>query len=383
MTGSALAKNKIDKIELFRYDSDVERHFSFGTWKSRQHAFIEITSGDYCGWGENVMSVNNKNISLSEWGQYFHELNGLSILEAIQYIERKLTDWGSRRCEMADMALLDLAGHIIGEPAGKLLELNWDEVKNSVPGVYVILHDDPTQVKELAKKAINEKLTTHVKLKLFGKIELDIELVRAIRDVLGEEPYIIGDVNCGYREKLADEGMHDIANQLIKLHANGLNACEDPAMLTNAQWVELQNMTGGLDLIPDYPLRLAVTAIKTILPGMGRIYNIHPGCTGSIHGAVKLGKKIKEIGGKLMIGDDSLLGPANTAWQQIAIGLGADWVEALVKPGESDGFLNSVKAQATVRMDGSAITVPKLLPGFGLEIDEDLLRHASWSNFVF
>jgi L-alanine-DL-glutamate epimerase-like enolase superfamily enzyme len=403
MIGLNFIENKIEKVELFRYDSTVERHFSFGTWRSRQHAFIKISSGKHCGWGENVMSVNNEDISLHEWGHYFREIKGLSVSEAIQYIG-KLEEWGSRRCEMVDMALIDLAGRITGQSAIKLLNLECHArehitntvkrrtvgdavgdavVKGYVPGVYVILHDDPEQVKKLAKKAIEEKLTTHIKLKLFGKIDLDIKLIRAIREVLGQEPYIIGDVNCGYRKELSDAGIHEIASQLIELNDNGLNACEDPAKLTNDQWIELQNAVGNLELIPDYPMRPAAAAIKTILPGMGKIYNIHPGCTGSIREAVKLGRKIKEIGGKLMIGDDSLLGPANTAWQQIAIGLQADWVEALEKLGESDGFLNAVKAQATVRKDSSAIVVPKLLPGFGLEIDDNLLKQASHSSIEF
>ena len=47
-------------------------------------------------------------------------------------------------------------------------------------------------------------------------------------------------------------------------------------------------------------------------------------------------------GKKLMVGDASLVGPACSAWQQLAIGLGANWVEAIEKPQENDVFQRCV-----------------------------------------
>ena len=56
---------------------------------------------------------------------------------------------------------------------------------------------------------------------------------------------------------------------------------------------------------------------------MGRIYNIHPDSAGSIVDAVVLAGRIRELGAGLMIGDDSLVGPSASIWQQLACGLGA------------------------------------------------------------
>lgn len=370
----------IDEVVLYRYDSTVLRHFSFGTWRSRQHAFLKISAGDCCGWGENVISVNQEDVDLQRWGSFFEDLKGLTVSEAMKYVRGRLTDWGDRRCEMAEMALIDVAGKIQGKTALEILHLR-DE--GSVPGVYVILEDDINRTQELVKKGFEQNLTSHVKLKLFGDLSLDSALIQVLREGFGEDAYIIGDVNAGYRVQLSDEPVEEIAAAMKELCKKGLNACEDPAMLTNLQWVELQSQVESLALLPDYPMRPASSAIRTLLPGMGQIYNIHPGCTGSILDAVRLGQKIKKIGGQLMIGDDSLLGPACTAWQQLAIGLSADWVEAMEKPGESDGFLQSVQQQATVRPKDSHIRIHKKLSGFGLEIDEAILKNACVCSVTF
>ncbi|NMA84375.1 MAG: hypothetical protein GX962_11005 [Epulopiscium sp.] len=362
----------IDEIILYRYDSTVLRHFSFGTWRSRQHAFIKISAQGHHGWGENVISVNQEGVDLQRWGSNFQDLKGMTVSDAIAYIRTRLTDWGDRRCEMGEMALIDLAGKIQGKAALELLGL---ETKAWIPGVYVILEDQPERARELTKQAFEQRLTSHVKLKLFGDLDLDLSLLKVLREELGSKTYLIGDVNCGYRMELSNDPLDEVAKAMMQLYQGGLDACEDPAMLTNQQWVDLQTKVDPLALIPDYAMRPASITMRTILPGMGQIYNIHPGCTGSILDTIRLGKKIKEIGGQLMIGDDSLLGPGCTGWQQIGIGLNADWVEALEKPGESDGFLHSVQQQATIRPIDSRIMIDKKLPGFGLEIDETLLKN--------
>ena len=104
---------------------------------------------------------------------------------------------------------------------------------------------------------------------------------------------------------------------------------------------------------------------------MGEIYNIHPDSAGSIADAVVLARRIKDLGAGLMIGDDSLVGPSATIWQQLAWGLGARWVEATEKRKESDFFYRCVKSLAT---DSSKNPIDiKLKDGFGIDLDEEKL----------
>jgi hypothetical protein len=110
---------------------------------------------------------------------------------------------------------------------------------------------------------------------------------------------------------------------------------------------------------------------------MGRIFSIHPHGMGSLIEAVELGRVIQRHGKKLMVGDASLVGPACSAWQQVAIGLGADWVEALEKPQESDVFQQCVQTNPIRRTADGRFFVGEHLPGFGVEIDIERLKALS------
>ena len=192
--------------------------------------------------------------------------------------------------------------------------------------------------------------------------------------MIGSEAFLIGDANFGYGKNL--KSITDELVQAMKaLRQTGLDACEDPAEMPNEEWITLQNKVGDLALIPDVPARPAWLAVHTMIPGMGRIYNIHPACMGSIFSAVKLGEKIQSFGAKLMIGDASLVGAACTVWQQLAIGLGAAWVEALEKPEESNVFPSCVVKSSTEQMSDGKFGIKELRPGFGLKINEEKLRH--------
>lgn len=118
-------------------------------------------------------------------------------------------------------------------------------------------------------------------------------------------------------------------------------------------------------------MRGSRNSIRRICSGMGRIYNIHPDSAGSIVDAVVLAHRIRELGADLMIGDDSLVGPSASVWQQLAAGLGARWVEATEKRNESDFYYRCVRSLAT---DSSRNPIGiELKNGFGLDLDEGVL----------
>jgi L-alanine-DL-glutamate epimerase-like enolase superfamily enzyme len=199
--------------------------------------------------------------------------------------------------------------------------------------------------------------------------------VSAVREVMGPQAYVTADVNGGYAYT-AGESTKPLAQQLLNLRHAGLDACEDPAWLSNEEWVSLQSQIEDLALIADYPTRPSWTAGKSLLPDMARIYNLHPASMGSLLEVPALTERIQGFGGQLMIGDDSLIGPACPVWQQIAIGVGAAWVEALEKPQESDVFPR-VAHTATAQQPDGRFGIAQLKPGFGTEIDEELLRGES------
>ncbi|MCV9386660.1 mandelate racemase/muconate lactonizing enzyme family protein [Reichenbachiella ulvae] len=361
---------KISQIECYRYDINIPRYFSFGTWLNRQHLFIKISAGDQCGWSEIPASRNNPNEDFSSWVKYVEQFKGLTVAEAQNRLKSQQIEGSStslKQLELMDMGLLDLAGRLQGRPVVELLGLSQRE---PVPGLYCILHKDESKLREETEKSLEQNLGHHMKFKMYGDQEVDLSLLRIIREVLGEKATVIADVNSGYKKWTS---LKELASTMKLFSANGLDAIEDPAEMTTKQWVQLQKMVGKLDLIPDKPMRPAWHGIETISPDMGRIFNLHPSTMGSFSHTALLAAKVQQLGAKVMIGDDSLAGPACTAWQQIAIGAGASWVEAIEKEEDSKDYMNCIVTSAT-RKDSNGYYAMNPAPGFGLELDEKRLR---------
>ncbi|TDT46926.1 L-alanine-DL-glutamate epimerase-like enolase superfamily enzyme [Maribacter spongiicola] len=372
-SGANYLNEKINKIELFRYDINIPRYFSFGTWLNRQHLFMKISSGAHYGWSEIPASKNNPNEDLSSWVNYVKQYKGLTIEQAQSLLQQQQVEGSKtslKEMELMDMGLLDLIGRLQQKPAIELLGLNHRE---PVPGLYCILHKDEGKVREEAQKSLEQNLGHHVKFKMYGNKEIDLRLLSIIREILGKEAIIISDVNKGYKNVGSLEALADIMNTFKD---NGLNAIEDPAPLTTGEWIELQKMIGNLDLIPDAPMRPAWKGIKKLQEGMGRIVNLHPSTMGSFTHTALLAKKVQEIKAKVMIGDDSLAGPACSAWQQIAIGTGAVWVEAIEKKEDSKNYMDCLISSPT-KKEANGFYSLKLEPGFGLNIDTEGLRKVS------
>ena len=359
----------IEETKLCLKSVEVNQHFSFGTWTSRQHLFLVLRAGNESGYGECVISVNNPEVSLDESHNNINMLKGLNVKEAFSLLRTKRGIFPENIVEMAEMAIIDLAGKCLKKSALDILGL---KEKKPVCGVYVILSDNPEDVANKTGFAIANKKSEFIKVKLFGDVELDKKIIKAVRDnSKNHDTFIIGDVNGGYKNIGEEKSLDSIAICLKALREAGLDACEDPAYIDNEEWVELQRQVPDLPLIPDYPLRPSREAVNKILPGMGGIYNIHPDSSGSIIDAVTLAKRIYEIGAKLMIGDDSLIGPAATVWQQIAIGLGSEWVEATEKEKESRFYYDAVEDIPTDSRSNPISVKPCY--GFGIYLDEKKL----------
>lgn len=362
-------EDEIISIRIYLKNVYATKRFSFGTWTSRQHLIAAVSAGGETGYAESIITVNEPDVCLDGCRQWAEELAGCSVSEAIRTNRERRGMWPEHFVEMMEMALVDLAGKRREVSALELLELPGRE---PVYGVYVILSDDLEDVAKKASCAVEHGKGRFIKVKLFGDNRLDCEIIRTVRAYASREnTYLIGDVNGGYRMAGGERTAEEIACCLKMLYEAGLDACEDPAYISLEEWVELQAAVGELSLIPDYPMRPSRKSIYEILPGMGRIYNIHPDSAGSILDAIALAGRIRQLGAGLMIGDDSLVGPSATIWQQMATGLGARWVEATEKEQESDFYYRAVKRIPTDSSKNPITVLPAY--GFGIELDEEIL----------
>lgn len=360
----------VDSISLYLINVSKERNFSHGTWENRQHVFVKIQSGKHIGWAEALANKNNLDFDIQAWGLFFNDIKGMSIGNAIKYCHNKFLSgqWEHKMSEPALMGLYDLLGKLANQPTIELWGLHNRE---PVPGLFCILEKDVKKALVQAAIAQDQKLTSHVKLKLFGINEIDLPLIKSLRKFFGQSTFLTADANRGYKNWKSIDELAAIMNDL---HVAGLDAMEDPASLSTQQWIELQAKVGNLALIPDYPMRPAYKALQSFSPEMGRYFNIHPDTMGTFTEVIELGKKIKKSNRGLMIGDSSFVGPACTFWQQLAIGLGASWVEALEKPQESNIFQQCVKQQSTNLNSEGKVVITTLYPGFGIQMDEAKLK---------
>jgi L-alanine-DL-glutamate epimerase-like enolase superfamily enzyme len=363
-------EGNITSVTLYLVNVTKARNFSHSTWENRQHVFISVKSGGFTGWAESLAYKNDLAFDIKKWGSFFNEIKGLTVDKAIDYCSDQFMNnrWQHRMSEPALMALYDLKGRLHAKPTIELLDL---DNRTPVPGLFCILEKDVKKALEQAEIAKKQNLTSHVKVKFFGIKEVDMSLTTSLRKFFGPNTYLTADANRGYKNW---ESIDELAGDMRALNLAGLDAIEDPATLTTEQWIELQTKVGDLALIPDYPMRPAYKALKEFTPAMGKIFNIHPDTMGTFVETISLGKTIKEHDKKLMIGDSSFVGPACTFWQQLAIGLGASWVEALEKPQESSVFQQCVKRKSTTLNSLGRVEIKKLYPGFGLEMDDAKLE---------
>ena len=379
LSGNALsscmkgAGNKVDSISLYMVNVTKARNFSHSTWHNRQHIFVAMKSGKYTGWSEVLAIKNELDFDVKKWGKFMKPLIGQSIDDAIEFARQEYFNgnWKARNSESVLMGLYDLLGRAANSPTIDL----WGLTKREpVPGLFCILEKDVNQALIQAEIAKEQKLTSHVKVKMFGDTDLDLDLTRALRESFGESTFLMADANRGYKEwKTLDE----LSSIMKNLQAAGLNAMEDPAEMTKKQWIELQSKVGEFILIPDRPMRPAHKSLEFFHPEMGHCFNIHPDTMGTFKEMNTLAAKIRESGKGLMIGDSSFIGPACSFWSQIAIGNGASWVEAIEKPQESDVFSKCVTDSSTKMNDKGEVELIKNNPGFGLTLDEVKLRELS------
>jgi len=361
----------IDEIKVYRYDINTVRHFSWGTWYNRQHAFVKFQAGNHSGWAEIIASKNNPELDIGEWGSFLKPFKGMKINEAYDLIKSQQNNQGKNtldvgQLELIEMALLDLLGRIENTPSVHLLDM---KAENPVPGLFTILQKDMEVIESQIQDAIDLNLDSHVKFKMFGDLQLDLQIAKLARKKLGADAMILADANRGYKDF---SGVRALAKDMHELHQAGLDAMEDPAEITVEEWIQLQDMVNPLKLIPDHPLRPAWHGLNIIKSGMGQVYNFHPDSMGSLHHLQLLSEKVKQYNADIMVGDDSLVGPACNVWQQIAIGVGAVWVEAIEKAEDSDNYLRCVKSKPTYRNE-SGLFAANFKPGFGLEMDEQKL----------
>lgn len=365
----------IDTVKIFQFNIRPDPSALGCPWRTRQQIFIKLGAEGFEGWGECPIALDKPNINVMAATRCFEFLRGKSFGEAFSYIRSRIGVWPSTYTEAAEMALIDLNGKVTGRSAATILALNG---RLPVHGVTVLRQRNVFDLRNAAETACETQRTNCIRILLTGHPERDQANIAAIREVAPRKKvFLIGDA-CERYSSAYYHTTEQIGIQLLKLYAAGLDACEDPADLPINSWITLQAFASPLELSADKPLRHAHSSFMTVHPKMAHIFNIHPDFMGSITDAVRLAERVHFGGNRIYIGDDVCIGPACDAWQQIAIALGADWVETLEKPRQAPFYTRS-KMQSGVLFCNGVYNQLQNVSGFGTVLDEAILsEHAAF-----
>lgn len=188
--------DRIRRVRVHHLAAPLSRRFgwSLGWTGQRQATLVEVeTEGGRTGWGDGLPGPRPE-LAL---GRSPDEALGLWDEQRPPMFRQSRR--GEALCGGLDTALWDLRGQLAGLPLHRLLgHAHRDRVQPYLTALY--RQDWPDFAAGLAAEAIQWKQQGYrvLKMKIGYGPELDVALVRAVREAIGEETPLGVDANCAY-----------------------------------------------------------------------------------------------------------------------------------------------------------------------------------------
>ncbi|TMU57323.1 mandelate racemase/muconate lactonizing enzyme family protein [Flagellimonas algicola] len=205
---------KITKVETFVLSSQLKEVFFFSQWEysERRICIVKITTDEgICGWGEGYGPADVIKAGITLVTPLLIGENPLEN-ETIWYkMYRKTLDFARRGVLAAsisavDVALWDLKGKALKQPVSVLM--GGQHQKRVVPyatGLYFSKSDDLTAKLVAEAKTYVEQGFKAVKMKVGLSIPEDISMVKAVRKAIGNDVKLMIDSNHAYSLREAVE----------------------------------------------------------------------------------------------------------------------------------------------------------------------------------
>lgn len=104
-----LVNYRIGSMEVFRLDCKLFENRIPWIGSECNCGLLKISSSGISGWGEYVLPCSKENFDIIHWASVFAKLKGLTIDDAMHYVQNSNDDWGQVRKGLVEAALLDLA----------------------------------------------------------------------------------------------------------------------------------------------------------------------------------------------------------------------------------------------------------------------------------
>lgn len=228
---------KIENIETFLIESPIDEPFGWGMgWTDRRQALIsKVTTDDgIIGWGEGgggpsasvihdcfsnfLIGQDPRNIN-KHWHSMFQSLHNAFATGG----------FGGDAISNIDIALWDIAGKASGKSISEMLGgALRGKVAVYATGLYYRKDEFPTKLIDEALSYV-EAGYQGMKTKVGGlSVAEDVRRVSAIRQAIGEEPYLMIDANKAYNAYTAI----DLGNRLAD---QNIHWFEEPVMATDVE----------------------------------------------------------------------------------------------------------------------------------------------------
>lgn len=201
---------KIIKIETHLLHADLNQPFSFSQWwyDTRTACIVEITTDNgITGWGECYGPSKMVLDTIENIKDYLIGKDPRDIDVHWETLYNKYRDFGQKGLIIQamsgiDIALWDIFGKSVNLPVHKLMGGSMrTKVKAYATGFYPIKHETLEELKKAHKVEAEEYLKqgfTALKMKVGFGVKKDYELVKYVRELIGENVELMIDANHAY-----------------------------------------------------------------------------------------------------------------------------------------------------------------------------------------
>lgn len=237
---------KIKSIESFVLSDKLKESFYFSQWEysERRICIVKITSDSgHVGWGEGYGPAGVIKAGVEHLAQFIIGMNPLENETIWSTMYRRTLDYARRGVLVSaisaiDVALWDLKGKVLDQPVYMLMGGKKQEcITPYATGLYF------TKCENMVDKLRDEALLyvdmgfKALKMKVGLGIEKDIELVKTIRETIGDEMELMIDSNHAYNLREAIE----LSNAVEQYNIGWFEEPISPEFYE--QYAELRNKT--------------------------------------------------------------------------------------------------------------------------------------------
>lgn len=198
---------KIEKIETYILKDKLSKSFFFSQWEYSERCIcvvkVTASNGQY-GWGEGYGPATVLEEGIKLLAPHVVNKNPLENEVIWNHMYRKTLDFARRGVLVAsmsaiDIAIWDLKGKILGLPVSTLLGgAHRTKIRPYATGLYFTNYDNPAEGLVQEAKTYVKQGFKAMKMKVGLGVNLDVKIVKSIREAIGPDIQLMVDSNHAY-----------------------------------------------------------------------------------------------------------------------------------------------------------------------------------------